>query len=104
MKTSSVYIAQVILMCFLVRKVHLPAPYTRHHPLTERRLVVVDVVVQKPSVCQSSACPFSSAQTYAPEKSGILSDCIHFYVLLRTNGHQKEAFLPFRLLTTAPEF
>jgi hypothetical protein len=29
---------------------------------------------------------------YAPEKSGILSDYIHFYVLLWTNGHQKEAF------------
>ena len=29
---------------------------------------------------------------YAPEKSGILSDYIHFYVLLWTSGHQKEAF------------
>ena len=30
---------------------------------------------------------------YAPEKSADLIDFIHFYVLLETNGHQKEAIL-----------
>ena len=35
---------------------------------------------------------FLPVNGYAPEKSGILCDYIHFYVLLWTNGHQKEAF------------
>ena len=39
---------------------------------------------------------------YAPEKSGVLSDYIHFYVLLGTNGHQKEAFFTLSATDYSP--
>lgn len=49
---------------------------------------------------------------YAPEKSADLIDFIHFYVLLGTNGHQKEAIFallaadcnPGKLNGYAPEY
>ena len=55
---------------------------------------------------------FSQVNGYAPEKFRFLSCFIHFYVLLWTNGHQKEPVLalltadcsPGKLNGYAPEY
>ena len=65
-----------------------------------------------PSCCQNvngytpekgaSRTQFSQVNGYAPEKKRFLSDFIHFYVLLWTNGHQKEPILALLAADCSP--